>query len=404
MNFTKKYIPPQYLWIIDIGSYKIRVSACKFLNKKITVLWYTEKRQNTSTFVNGECTDLPWLCEDIDDTIKKLEQEAKVKLEKVVINFPFGELFAATKKINYRRNLPHTPITREELEKIISRAQEISLKKLSGEIYEIHGIGKEETELILSRISSFRIDWVECKVVIGKEWENIKVSALNVFAPLSKHNLIQYIWNVIEKKIMRTLPSEFCLTKLFWEPSMVVVNLWATQTSISIKVDGELIGISKISIGMNDLLSRISQKRKESRNHVLENINTDAYTEEKQAFLSIWTESLLIGIKEIIGDDICPNIISIFWGGGNNQFIQDALSELDFSSKDIRIVKTLSFQSVDTDNLWKDISPESQEIVSEMNLDCLALILETNHILSREKDTVSQSLRKVVKELWYTSH
>ncbi len=169
MNFTKKYITPSYLGIIDIGSYKIRVSACKFLNKKVTLLGYTEKRQDTSTFINGQCTNLAGLCEDIDDTLKKLERESKISLDEVVINFPFGELFAATKKINYKRSRPHTPLDREEIELIISRAQEISLKKLSQEIYETHGIGKEEIELILSRINSFKIDTVEHKVVVGEE-------------------------------------------------------------------------------------------------------------------------------------------------------------------------------------------------------------------------------------------
>ena len=134
----------------------------------MTILGYTEKRQDTSTFINGECRDLATLCEDIDDTIKKLEKESSVSLEKVVINFPFGELFVATKKINYRRKRTQSPIDKQELEKIITRAQEISLKKLSSEIYERHAIGKQETELILSRINSFKIDGKTQELVVGK--------------------------------------------------------------------------------------------------------------------------------------------------------------------------------------------------------------------------------------------
>lgn len=403
MNFTKKYITPSYLWIIDIGSYKIRISACKFLNKKVTILWYTEKRQDSSTFVNGECTNLAWLCEDINDTIKKLERESKVILDKVIINFPFGELFVSTKKINYKRSFPHTAISGEELEQIISRAQEISLKKLSQEIYETHGIGKEEIELILSRINNFKIDKKSHKIVIWQQWENIKISVLNVFVPLSKHNLINHIGNIIEKKIMRTLPSEFCLVKLFEEKDMIVVNIGATQTSVSIKKEWELIGVSKIGIGINHLVSKISEKNHQTPMEVLEKIDTDSYQDEKETFVSIWTESLLIGIKEVIGDDICPHAIAIFWGGWNNMFIKNALLGLHFEQENIRILKKLEFLEVQVDELLPYIDPVNHETLWEINLDSLALMLETNHILSREKDSVSQSLRKVVQNLGYTS-
>ncbi len=404
MNFTRKHIAPQYLGIIDIGSYKIRVSACKFLNKQVTILWYTEKRQNTSTFINGECRDLATLCEDIDDTIKKLESENTIILERVVINFPFWELFVATKKINYRRSLPHTPIDKVELEKIITRAQEISLKKLSSEIYETHAIGREETELILSRINSFKIDGTLHELVIGKSGENIKISVFNVFAPLSKHNLVHHIGNIVEKKIMRTLPSEFCLIKLFEQESIIVINLGATQTSISIKIDNELLGITKVSIGINDLLTSIARNTKEARNQILEKLDTSEYLQEKQSFLDIWSSAVMLWIKEIVGQEICPNTLALFGGGGNNTFIKNTLKHLDFESSGISIVKQeLNFCSVDIESLMEHISPESHDLVKDINLDSLGLILETNSILSREKDSISQSLKKVVMHLWYTN-
>jgi len=404
MNFTKKHIAPAYLGIIDIGSYKIRISACKFLNKKVSILGYTEKRQDTSIFVNQECTNLPALCEDIDDTIKKLEKESSIILDRVVINFPFWELFVATKKINYKRRLPHSPIDHDELEIIIKKAEEISLKKLTSEIYETNSIGKEEIELILSRINSFKIDGITKEMVIWEQWENIKISVLNVFVPLSKHNLINHVGNIIEKKIMRTLPSEFCLTKLFPEEDMIVLSVGSTQTSISIKKQSELVGISKIGIGMNDLLVKISENTWETSNYILERINTNDYENEKQAFLMIWTEAILIGIKEIVGEDICPHHIALFGGGGNNVFIRKALEKLYFESHGIRIVSNLDFLEIDHQDFLDEIDLLSHKKISEINLDSLALILETNHILSREKDSVSKSLRNVVKDLWYTSN
>ncbi|GEM_PF-6410147 len=63
---------------------------------------------------------------------------------------------------------------------------------------------------------------------------------------------------------------------------------------------------------MNNLLTKISENTGKTRMEVLDKINTENYEDDKKSFLSIWNEALLIGIKEIIHDGICPNVISIF--------------------------------------------------------------------------------------------
>jgi hypothetical protein len=67
------------------------------------------------------------------------------------------------------------------------------------------------------------------------------------------------------------------------------------------------------------------------------------------------------------------------------------------------VKQELDFCSVETDLLMEYISPESHDFIADINLDSLWLILETNSILSREKDSISQSLKKVIIDLWYTS-
>lgn len=307
MNFKKVSLTPTYLYIIDIGSYKIRISACKFLNKRVRILGYTEKRQDTNNFINQECRDIIGLSENINETLKKLEQEIGFPIEKVVVNFPFGELFVATKKINYKRDFPHNPLKEEEFEKIIERAENISLKKLTEEIKDTSDLGKDETELILSRLNHISIDGVKQDKILGNEGQNIRISLLNIFVPLSKYNLINHLGNIIEKKIVKILPTEFCIAKLFSRESVLILNIGATQTSITIKKENELLGVSKIGIGMNDLLSKIAGNTHETKIEIIEKLDDSSlYQEEKTAFLDIWTSGVLIGIKEVIKDEICP--------------------------------------------------------------------------------------------------
>jgi cell division ATPase FtsA len=87
--FIKKHIPSKILCVIDIGSYKLRVCAATFKNKSVEVLSYREKRQDISYFSNNECLNLPGLCENISEIIKKLEEDIGIPLDDIVINYPF---------------------------------------------------------------------------------------------------------------------------------------------------------------------------------------------------------------------------------------------------------------------------------------------------------------------------
>jgi len=402
MNFKKQYLTPTYLCIIDIGSYKIRVSACQFLNKQATLLGYLEKRQDTNNFINQECRDIVELSENINEAITRLEKQCKITLDQVVVNFPFGELFVATKTMNYKRSLPHAPIKDEELETIIERAENLSLKKLCEEIREKTSLWKDEIELVLSRIHQMKIDGVAHDKLLGEDGENVRVSLLNIFVPLSKYNLINHLGNIIEKKISKIIPTEYCMSKVFSDENIVILNIGATQTSITIKKENEVLWVSKIGIGINDLLSKIAESHKETKIDILSKLDTlNLYQEEKDFFLDIWSSGILVGIKDIIGDSICPKEFLILWGGGNNSFIQEALQELDFQAASIKIVTPLQFKDVVISDYLQSIHGITPDIEEKINLDTIALILETNNLISHEKDAVTESLKKVVRSLWY---
>lgn len=89
MSFTKYDIPAKTFCIIDMGSYKLRLCAARFKNKQIELLSYSEKRQDISYFANNECLNLPGLCNNISEAIKKLERESGETLDNIIINYPF---------------------------------------------------------------------------------------------------------------------------------------------------------------------------------------------------------------------------------------------------------------------------------------------------------------------------
>lgn len=402
MSFTKHHIRPKILCIIDIGSYKLRVCAAKFKNKKIEILWYSEKRQDISYFANQECLNLPGLCNNISEAIEKLEKELDFPLEDIVINYPFWEIFLWSKKINYKRDHPHRKITLEELEKIMTSVEKLCLKSLNEDIDKLYGLAENEVQILLSRVNSVSIDHESHEKVIWKQWENMKISLLNAFIPSNKHTLIAQIGNVIEKNIFRVLPTEYCITKIFPQKDIIIINIWATQTTVSLKSEGDISGISKVPIGINDLVNKIVKHHSDTRWEIIENLKLDFYEEEKNDFLNIWWESIWISLSELLWDKICPQKFYIWWGGGSNTFIQNFLADFQFAKYGIRIMNgNIVFVEEDMTDVLKPIKHIKLEDIQKIPLDMYTLLVETNHLISREKDLVSSSLKTAIKRLWY---
>lgn len=168
MVFTKQDIPSQLLCIIDIGSYKLRVCAASFKNKRIEVLGYHEKRQDSSYFSNQECKNLPGLCQNISDAIKKLEQELDISLHEIVINYPFGEIFLASKKIHHTRKNPLLPLEEEELISIMLLAEQQCLRQLTQEVEALSGLREPEIQVLLSRVNHVSLDGRQQEKILGE--------------------------------------------------------------------------------------------------------------------------------------------------------------------------------------------------------------------------------------------
>ncbi len=402
MSFTRKHIPAKTLCIIDIGSYKLRACWAKFKNKEIEILAYREKRQDISYFANNECLNLPGLCENIWSIITALEAQTDTKYQDIVINYPFWELFVWSKNINYKRKHPHKKIDSIELLEILSSVEKLCLKHLAGQIDKFYGLSQKEVQILLSRVNSISIDSKKQDQIIGQEGENMKISLLNAFIPSLKHALISQIGNVLGKNIYRILPSEYCISKIFNQNNILIVNLWATQTTLTLKSEWEISGISKISIWINDLANKIAKSTWERKAEIIRKLGEDEYYyQEKQDFLSIWGESLGITLSELLWSKVCPKKIYVWWGWSNNNFIKDFIKNHDFRKYDIKIVKDMEFVSEDLADIFACMKNLKLEDIQRIPLDIYTLLHETNTIISREKDIVSTCLKKAIKNLWY---
>lgn len=405
MSFTTKQIQPQTLCIIDIGSFKIRLCAAKFKNKDIEILGYTEKRQDTSYFSNQECKNLPGLCENISWAIEKLESKISFPLENIVVNYPFGELFLGSKTLNYKRKNTHDSISVWELERIMEKTEHYCVNSFYKDIEKLYWLRASDIQVLLSRVNHIYIDTKYHPKVIWKTWEHVNISLLNAFVPESKYRQIIQLGKVIKKEIFRVLPIEYCITKAFPDKNIVLVNVWATQTTLSIICENKILWISKIPIWIHDLVNKIQKQHDITQVAILETISIHSlYNDEKTAFLDVWGDALWHNLKEILGTSICPDVFFIGWWGANNDFIRSYIKNFAFSDYNIKIIKKVSFEEVDMWEILQNIKHVKIDDIGKISLDMYAMLLEVNTILSWEHDAISNSLQNAVNTLGYTKN
>lgn len=388
MNFKKIELTPKIIWIIDIGTYKIKVSITKYHNKNLELIWYWEKRQDNNTYLQN---NVKLLCENITEAIKKAEQDWNTVIEEIIINFPFWDIFFETAKINHIRKNTENEIDKEELGQIINEVKDISLRKAFENIKINYTFDKENLKLIISNITNILVDKNETKKLIGKNPKEVNISILNVFIPRTKYELIESIWRSIDKKIIKILPWEYCIAKLDYnKKDLVIIDLWNTFTSVIVKENNNIIWVKKVAIWIQDLIKEISNNHKKTRIEVINSIDENLYLEEKKWFLDIFEDIISITLEDILWDKICPNNFFMIWWW-SNKFIKNHLQNLDFNKLWIKMIQKINFADLNSEHI-NDINS------SKSNLNIYSIMKCSQEFIKREKDPIEDLLKEIMSE------
>lgn len=389
MQFQKKKLFLTPFSLLDIGTYKIRSISWKIGQKSVFQEGYSEKRQENSSFLFGEPKDFDTICENINIALKKSEKGKEAK--EVLLNLISSQSFFHSRRINFTRNSPETPISEEEIIDILKKFQKKYLHESYEEIYKKSALKKQDLVLIFSSIWEIRVNGEKMDIPIGKTGKNIKIGLINIFMPLHFFEMTKKIFFSLGRKNFKIIPFEYALLRTIKETDIVVVNIGNTKTTIGVKKDGFIIGSTRVNIGIGDLIKQIKENENETQIKVLKNIDKeDFYKKEKENFLIILEECLVSGLDEILLWEICPHNFLLLWGGGKNKFIQDFLEKLDFWKSGIKIIKKIKQEKI------KEKNDEQGNLI---DIDLRAMIKTYQHLEKTKNDFLSKNLKKILKEI-----
>ncbi|MDD3301970.1 MAG: hypothetical protein PHN31_00300 [Candidatus Gracilibacteria bacterium] len=390
--FKKEELGVNNIGVIDIGSYKIKVANCKFKKDEIDIVSYAEKRQEQDIILNGEISDLKGLCENLRIALKKVDPNNQIK--KIIINSITPDVFLVFSRVIFERENRNEKIKREEIFHILKNKELECIDRGVKKIKSKTGYIKEDLKILFSNINQIFIDNNQVKDIYGKVGKDVLLSITNIFIPNSKYEVFEEIGKILNKEIITIIPEEYSVTKLFDDTSSVaIINIGNLNTFITIKKAEEVIGSSKINIGMNDLFKKIKQKQIIPTEKIIKNLEKDFY-DEKKIFLETLGECIILALQEITEGRVCPNRFFITGGGGKSQFIRDYIKKIDYNSNNIKMLK--SVELVDS-----DFTLDLDEIkkVGTDNVNLLSMVFIAYKIFYDEESIVKDILKEVMMEI-----
>lgn len=392
MPFIQKKIAAKIIWIIDIWSYKIRVWICKIYNNELTLIGYWEKRQNSDDIVMHEFVNLEWVCQNISLAIEKAENDAGVIIQDIIINIPFEEIFFETSKTSLIRSNTKSEIDKNELFEMMQDVETQALKKHFKHIKSTSGYNKKDVRLIIWWVAEIKADKEKTSKLLKLNPEQVSISLLNIFIPESKYETIQTIWRVLNKNIKKIIPTEFAITKLFKKKQdVVIIDLWSTQTSIIVKKDNKILWVQKHAFWIDSLIKKIRQNYNRTKIEIINTIDQDIYELEKQEFLEIFENILIISLEEILWETLCPSDFFMI-GWGSNKFLRDYLSQANLNQHNLKVAKDITFITP-TIEYFDNIDS------SKSNLNIYAMMMSTLSFIKKEKDPIEESLKHALLEI-----
>ena len=417
MTFSHNKITPKIIWIIDIWTYKIRVWICKFQNRELELIWYWEKRQDFKNIdAIQDFTNIKLICENISLAIKKAEnncndsikKDEKIVVKNIILNIPFEEIFLESNSVNYIRKTSDDNIyenlkliDKKELLNIFKYIEDISIRKNYKKINELSWYNPEDIRLIIWWITKILIDKEKTINLLNTSPKEINISILNIFIPESRYEIIKSIGRSINKNIVKIIPSEFAIMQLFdTKKDIVIIDLWSYYTSIIVKKNDQILWIRKISIWINSLIKEIKKNYKKTNIDIINSIDKDLYLEEKEKFLKIFKNILMITLEDLLGKFICPNDF-FMTGWWSNDFIKKYLNNIDLNKNNLKIVNNINFINPKIEyqegSNTSEISIETN--YSKSNLNIYAMMMSALDFIKKEHDPIEKCLKEVISEI-----
>src|SRR2546421_7681408 len=370
---------------LDIGTAYAKAIIIEVQGDQGLVLGVGRHQQSYAHMSDGIVTDIPGVIANCNEALVKAEKSAGGVVAPSAVIGIAGELVKGSSiVVNKQRQQPTKPITPEELESLITGAQQKLLKNAKDRIAAETGYQNIEVRLTNAAVISVRIDGQTVSNPIGFRGRHFTLTLFSAFAPLMQLGALETVAQGLDLTLVTIVAEPYALarclsTNASAESGAIFIDIGGGTTDIALVRQGGIEETRMFALGGRTFTRRLAASKgvsiKEAEKLKVSYSNGTIKGAEREEIQNIfasesqtWMDSVELLIEELSKGTLLPPAIYMVGGGSSLPDLRQRLEvfpwteRLPFSSQPIieTIQPTMVTSIVDPNNLLRnaqDITP-----------------------------------------------
>jgi cell division protein FtsA len=335
---------------LDIGTAYAKAMIVEVQDDIGVVLGVGRHQQSYSHMSDGIVTDIPGVIANCNEALLRAEEAAGGVIAPNTVIGIAGELVKGSSiTITKQRSHPTKPITPEELESIISGAQQKLLKSAKERISIETGYSNIEVRLTNAAVIAVSIDGQAVSNPIGFRGRNFTLTLFSAFAPLMQLGALETVAQGLDLTLVTIVAEPYALARCLSrnasaDSGAIFIDIGGGTTDIALVRQGGIEETRMFALGGRTFTRRLAAHKglslKEAEklkvNYGLGAVKGAEREAIQQIFASevqTWMDSVELLVEELAKGELLPPAVYLVGGGSGLPDLSEKLESFPWTER-----------------------------------------------------------------------
>src|SRR5256712_699562 len=252
---------------LDIGTAYAKAIIIEVHDDQVVVLGVGRHQQSYAHMSDGIVTDIPGVIANCNEALVKAEKSAGGVVAPSAVIGIAGELVKGSSiTVNKQRQQPTKPITPEELETLITGAQQKLLKNAKDRIAAETGYQNIEVRLTNAAVISVRIYGQPFSNPIGFRGRNFNLTLFSAFAPLMQLGALETVAQGLDLTLLTIVAEPYALARCLsanasTDSGAIFIDIGGGTTDIALVRQGGIEETRMFALGGRTFTRRLAANK-----------------------------------------------------------------------------------------------------------------------------------------------
>jgi cell division protein FtsA len=306
------------------------------------------QRQGLSHMQSGTVADIDAVVDNCALALQEAEAMAGFRPSQVVIGID-GELvkgFTTSHSLEHHR--PNTPITEQELQRLIDGVQQEALLEAERAITWETGLPNVDVQLVHAAVRGAQIDGYNVTNPIGFQGRHIRIGIFNAFAPLVHVGALRTVASRLGLELLAVVAEPYAVARCLGSEESALagalfMDVGGGTTDVALVRQGGIEGTRMFALGgraftksLADHLGLPFSRAEDLKVDFSRGLAVDGAPEVGRIIaedITVWAAGVELVLEELAAGDLLPSRIHLCGGGSRLPHIQRVLADPAFAAR-----------------------------------------------------------------------